>query len=261
MQTAISSKITTPSPEHDLYWVELEKNSKSVKTLSSKHRLLCTEPYAQELYNLYVGKSTAVDNTVIKPGLVLSGKVVNITNKYVAVDIFNKDYVIVDNSNSDSKIISALTYGQNVQVAITEILDKPYTIKGSFSLASNINNYHIMSSYCNSSTPINVKIVSHIGPGYLVETNIDGTIIEAFLPNLVAGINKIVDAKTLIDQSFDVKDYFPNDFQFIDFLGDKSFLYFFAIPGFRLKAYNSLVEGNKVAIPKERVQDFSKHIN
>ena len=204
MQTAISSKITTPSPEHDLYWVELEKNSKSVKTLSSKHRLLCTEPYAQELYNLYVGKSTAVDNTVIKPGLVLSGKVVNITNKYVAVDIFNKDYVIVDNSNSDSKIISALTYGQNVQVAITEILDKPYTIKGSFSLASNINNYHIMSSYCNSSTPINVKIVSHIGPGYLVETNIDGTIIEAFLPNLVAGINKIVDAKTLIDQSFDV---------------------------------------------------------
>ncbi len=205
-------KITTPSPEHDLFWVELEKNSKSIKTLSPQHRILSRESYAQELYNLYVGKSVGIDNVSVKPGVVLLGKVVSITEKYTTVDINNKDYVVVDNTSSDSKIISRLTAGQFVHVAVTDILDKPFTIKGSFSVASNIKSYDIMSSHANSSTPITVTVLSHIGPGYLVETTIDGTTIEAFLPNLVAGINKIVENKSLINESFQVLvDSFSNE--------------------------------------------------
>jgi len=94
--------------------------------------------------------------------------------------------------------------------------------------------------------------------------------VEGYESNVFKGLSNIITkdrpivffewSNTSIEQSFNVKSCFPNDFYFFDFLGDKNIFYFFAIPGFRLKAFNGLIEGNKVAIPKEKAHDFINYI-
>lgn len=194
--------INTPSQNHELFWIDLEKNYKSNITKSKKEKIFSNESYTNELYKLY--NSNILPSKNITTGSVLAGKVVSIADKNAVVDVNYKDYIIVDNTNSDAKIIAALTLNQEVSVAITEICEKPYQIKGSFAVASNIKNYDVMNRYKNTNTPVNVTILSHTGGGYIVEALIDDFTIESFLPNIFAGANKIIDSNVLIGKTMEV---------------------------------------------------------
>ena len=64
-----------------------------------------------------------------------------------------------------------------------------------------------------------------------------------------------------IQKNLDMKFLFPNDFLFFDFYGDENKFCLFAIPKFHLSPFNCLIEGNKVAIPKEKAQHFFEYID
>lgn len=192
----------TPSQNHELFWLDLERNSKSNIKKVKKEKVLSNESYANELYKIYDLNVTACKT--ITTGSVLNGKVISINDKNTIVDVNYKDYVVVDNTNSDSKIIATLNINQDISVAVTAITEKPYLIKGSFAVASNIKNYDVMNRYKGTNNSINITVLSHVGGGYIVEALIDDLAIEAFLPNIFAGANKIIDPSTLIGKTMDV---------------------------------------------------------
>ena len=133
-----------------------------------------------------------IKNTTVK------AKVIIITEKSITLDINNKDNVIIDRRGSEEKICKQLTVGQSVDVLITEILDSPYQIKGSLSELVKINSNNKMIEYFKNKVAIDARVIDMIPAGYMLEINIDGIIIDAFMPNTLADANKLHNPESII---------------------------------------------------------------
>ena len=146
-------------------------------------------------FKLYEGIQTfeqVVKNTVV------NGKVIMITEKSVTLDINNKDNIIIDRRGGEEKICKQLSVGQYVDILITDILDKPYQIKGSLSELVKIKSNNKMIEYFKNKTAINAHVIDMIPAGYMLEINIDGIIIDAFMPNTLADVNKLHNPESII---------------------------------------------------------------
>ena len=129
---------------------------------------------------------------------VISGKVVCITERFLTLDINNKDTVVIDRRGSEERICKHLSVGQSIDVLITDILDKPYQIKGSLSELVKIRSNEKMIECFRSKTAIDAFVVEMIPAGYMLEINIDGIIIDAFMPNTLADANKLFKPESIV---------------------------------------------------------------
>lgn len=185
----------------DFNWDEISNNvvpkySDLVKKLDNGN-----EDILIDKFKLYEGMGTmkqVVSNTVV------NGKVIIITEKSVTIDINNKDNIIIDRRGVEEKICKQLSVGQHLDVLITEILDRPYQIKGSLSELVKIKSNEKMIEYFRNNTAINARVMDMIPAGYMLEVNIDGIIIDAFMPNTLADANKLHNPESLINKDIKV---------------------------------------------------------
>ena len=135
---------------------------------------------------------------------VVSGKVVSISEKYVTIDIDNKDNILIERRGSEEKICKQLQVGQYVDVLITDVIDRPYQIKGSLSELVKIKANNKMIDSFKNKHGIDAYVKEMIAAGYMLEVNIDDIKIDAFMPNTLADANKLHDPTSIIGTNIKV---------------------------------------------------------
>lgn len=140
----------------------------------------------------------------IEKNTIVKGKVIIITEKSITFDINSKDNVIIERKGVEEKICKQLEIGQIVDILIVKLIETPYQIKGSLSELVKIKANNTMVNSYKNKTFIDAKVIEMIPAGYMLEINIDGIIINAFMPNTLADANKLHNPESIIGQTIKV---------------------------------------------------------
>lgn len=151
-----------------------------------------------EMYNSY-------PIIVPKKGQIINGTYEGISSdQYVFSVRGMKDDVRVENKPSESKYLSSLEVGQTMDLLITDInSSKDYLIKGSISNLYESKAHQELKDMDNDESVLaNIKSLNPAG--YEVEVVKDNVTLPGFMPNTLAGINKLHDPESIVGYSMDV---------------------------------------------------------
>jgi ribosomal protein S1 len=153
----------------------------------------------QDLMNLYNSKE--VKNPIV--GNLYPSTFVGISQGYFNFDSGFKDFIRVENKNSESSYLKNIKVGDVVDVLVTNINEKNFLIEGSFQeLYENRARINITSleegtdliGYVKESTPA----------GYSMDIEYDGIILPGFMPNTLAGINRLHNPESIVGTKMEV---------------------------------------------------------
>ena len=138
----------------------------------------------------------------------VEGEVVNATyvgqnSDYLMFDASYKDYIRIDNKLVESKYLKNTNVGDNIDVAIVEINENSYFIKGSISFLYE-NRAHQTLKSIDEDQFINIYIKELTPAGYNVDILYEGITLPGFMPNTLAGINKLYDSESIVGKNMEV---------------------------------------------------------
>jgi len=172
---------------------------------SLKHRL--KEKKSAE----FLAQSALYDSVgleVPKVGNVVSARYTGLTSDNYLFEVAGfKDYVRVDNKQSESKFLNNVSIGEDVDVLISELNEKNYLIKGSVSTLYESRahiNLKSLEGSLEGSNHVLVLVKSLNPAGYDVDVYNGGVTLPGFMPNTLAGINKLVDPTSIVGNTFEV---------------------------------------------------------
>ena len=152
-------------------------------------------------FHLYEG----LDNlTQVKIGATMEGKVIKITEKDVTLDINNKDNVIIDRKGSEERICKQLVVGQVMDVLINTVSEQPFMIEGSISDLVRRKVDTKMKEFFENKVPIDALVREIIPAGYMLSIDLDSILIDAFMPNTLADVNKLYNPEVLLGKNINV---------------------------------------------------------
>lgn len=132
----------------------------------------------------------------LQVGDIIKGKIITQSKTDYLFDIGYKDYLRVEIKRSESNSLDNFSneegyvpFNQEIEILITDIKDNPYTIKGSISALQKKFTYEEILR--NSDEPIIANVLSVMSAGFNLELIHNNYKIPAFMPNILAGVNKI----------------------------------------------------------------------
>ena len=154
----------------------------------------------EELAKLYnIGEISEPEN-----GQVISAK---FTGKQYDQYVFSvygfKDDIRVDDKPGESKYLKNATAGDIIDVLITDVNQNNFLIKGSISALYESRAHQNLKSL-EEGTSVSVVVKSLNPAGYSVELSHGGVTLPGFMPNTLAGINKLHNPSSIIGQTFEV---------------------------------------------------------
>lgn len=176
----------TKEPDFDIFEDPevLRKNSKEYQHL-------------MELYDSY---------PVIVPE---KGKVINgvyegiFSDQYVFSSIGLKDDIRIENKPSESKYLKNLEVGDSIDILIVNVNNTNYFIKGSISELYESRAHKTLKKLDNDESVM--AYVKSLNPaGYEMEVTHGGVVLPGFMPNTLAGINKLHDPESILGDNFEV---------------------------------------------------------
>lgn len=174
------------------------------KKAQDKVKVYSTEPYAEEMLKMYMEEDTHNYDLLLEPGTTIQGILLGTIGGNIVVDIGYKDFVTVDGRPSEFIALQKAQKQSNdpVEVLITEVNEEPYMIKGSF---SRLHKQAIVEDILTHNYEPLDAIVKEMTPaGYHVDLVYDGGKVAAFMPNTIAGINRLYNPQALVGQTFPV---------------------------------------------------------
>ena len=180
------------------------------ENLLNENKILKWKGKTENSFNKeYLELLLSYDSTLAKAkplaeGQIIKGTIDSISKREIIVDFGYKDNIFVD--NKDHSLTQHLSPGDDVDVLITKITDKPYQIKGSISELLKMNVHAKMKEYFHNETALSGKVISKIAAGFLVDVELDGLKINTFMPNTLAAPNKLTEKQSdeLVDQDVQV---------------------------------------------------------
>jgi ribosomal protein S1 len=136
-------------------------------------------------------------------GQVSNVKYVGISGDYFTFDGGFKDYVRIENRPSEAKYLKNTNIGDSVDLLIADVNEKAFIIKGSL---SELYETRARRTLTNLAEGISVTAyVKELTPaGYSVEIQFEGVTLSGFMPNTLAGINKLSSPDAIVGQTFEV---------------------------------------------------------
>ena len=114
-----------------------------------------------------------------------------------------KDWVRVDNKQSETKYLKNTKIGDNIDVLISFIDNNNFLIQGSIcEIYENAAHYALKSLDGEAVVIGNIK--SSNPAGYEVEIVHDGITLAGFMPNTLAGINKLYDPESIVGENLEL---------------------------------------------------------
>jgi ribosomal protein S1 len=114
-----------------------------------------------------------------------------------------KDYVRIENRPSENKYLKNTNVGDNIDILIINVNNDIFMIEGSISGIYE-NAAHLSLKSLDENTVIMGTIKSMNPAGYDVEIIHDGITLAGFMPNTLAGINKLYDPESIVGKTFEV---------------------------------------------------------
>jgi ribosomal protein S1 len=137
-------------------------------------------------------------------GQVISAKYIGKSDDQFIFNIEGfKDDIRIDDKLGESKYLKNLNIGDTIDLLITDINQNTYMIKGSVaSLYESRARADIKA--LNEGESVIATINSLNPAGYDVEINYRGVTLSGFMPNTLAGINKLYNPESIVGDTFDV---------------------------------------------------------
>jgi len=153
-----------------------------------------TDNEIRKLYELLSGE-TYNYGLKLNVGDKIVGKIVGETLTDYLFDIGYKDYVRVEKRKSEEIALSkyandeeTVSFDIDVEILITELSESPYVIKGSLA-ALHKNDTYV--DILKTDEPIEALVVTSFPAGFTLELSYNGYKIPSFMPNILAGVNKL----------------------------------------------------------------------
>jgi ribosomal protein S1 len=125
------------------------------------------------------------------------------SNQYVFSVVGFKDDVRIEDKPGEAKYLNSVEVGEEVDVLITEVVQGTYFIKGSIASLYESRAHENMKSLDEGESV--TAYVRALNPaGYDVELVNGGVTLPGFMPNTLAGINKLYDPTSIIGDTFEV---------------------------------------------------------
>jgi ribosomal protein S1 len=183
----------------DFNWDECVNDNKVLKLRKTTKNLNRKQ---NDLLALYQGRHN-VENRIV-PGAIITGHIKSISKRDMIIDIDYKDDVIVEHKAIDFDIISEYKPGDEIDVLIKEVKEKPFFIKGSVVDLIKSKIPEKVTEMFNNNVEIEGIVNEIIPAGFMLTLELDKVKIPAFMPNTLADVNKISDPNLLLNQKLTV---------------------------------------------------------
>ncbi len=141
--------------------------------------------------SLYKDDSTYANIFDVKVGNVYNGKLVEIYDREYIFDIGYKTHINVLKTALESDYLNKISIGDSSDILIQDSLDDDsYVVYGSVSAAREIN---VREKLSNMEDSIIAYIKELTPSGYIATITVDDIELNAFMPHILAGANKILD--------------------------------------------------------------------
>jgi len=140
--------------------------------------------------------------------LAKEGEIVNVTyvgqtKDHLMFDGGFKDYVRVENRQNESKYLKNTNLGDKVDLIITEVDEVNFIIKGGLSSLYESRAHQTLKSI-DEDQFVNIFVRELTPAGYNVDVLYEGVTLPGFMPNTLAGINKLYDSESIIGKNLEV---------------------------------------------------------
>ncbi len=181
----------------------LERPINNFKPKASKSKILkhvyeeYSEAEIRKMYDLYTGETSEYNYGLkLNIGDKITGKVVGETATDYLFNIGYKDYLRIEKKKGEAEALARYANDENtvsfetdIEILITEVSESPYIIKGSLVTLHKNDTYSDILQ--NADEPIEATVLSVLPAGFILELIYGGYRIPAFMPNILAGVNKL----------------------------------------------------------------------
>ena len=194
------SNVVYGDPELAYLFEHGNRFNSRIKTKKGE-KVYCTEPYAEEMYAIFSGEEY---NPVIpKVGTVVEGRFVNSTESELNFDIGSKDWLRVDKNKRELNFIEGKSSGDTFSILVKQVCDKPYTIKGSIAELYEAQAHRELKEL-DKNASVEAHIKEWTPAGYNLDIIHQGVYLSGFMPNTLAGVNKLHNPEEIVGQTFNV---------------------------------------------------------
>jgi len=184
--------------ENDInFWRELEKKDSKILKWNTKGKYDRIFTPNEKIFLNYL--QDLPDIPIISIGQIITGKISSITKKEIIIDINYKDSIYININAGDYKLVKNLEINDTIDVIITSINENPYEITGSITELIKLGVVNKLRQYYKENLTLNAKITEIIPAGFVLDIEMDNITINAFMPNTLAGVNRLT-----IEQSQDL---------------------------------------------------------
>lgn len=189
MQTQIGN-------EELAYLFEQDDRLGRKKSMAAKR---LTKEY-QDMAKLY----DSVELEVPTRGEVVTAKYVGSNRENFVFEVPGyKDYVRVDNRGNEAKYLKQVEAGEMIDLLIADVNNSNFLIRGSIAnLYESRAHAHIKSLA--EGAPVVGRVKALNPAGYDVEIHMGGVVLPGFMPNTLAGINKLHEPESIVGVEFEV---------------------------------------------------------
>jgi len=192
----IEEKIVVEKNDDD-FWEELMFQESKLK---NKKEAIRQTPEYQAMAKLLEGSliSQPVRNEIV------SGIYLGISSEQYSFSVRGfKDDVYIENRPSESKYLKNTQVGDKIDVLLVHIDESNYNIRGSIA-AIYESKAHATLKALDENLVVTAVIRSMNPAGYDIDILHDGVTLPGFMPNTLAGINKLHDPNSIVGQTLNV---------------------------------------------------------
>jgi len=185
----------------DVLFEKLKNENKVFKLKNKNFKSSLNEDYLK-----FIDKLESSNNKFkeIEEGEVVNGKIIKIDDRELIIDINFKDNVYVETRSIDQSVLENLNVGDNLEVLIVKVSDDPYFIRGSITELLRMNISNVVKEHYNENNFLMANVLESQPAGYILDLEVDGQIADAFMPNTLAGVNKLHDPSLLVGKKIEV---------------------------------------------------------
>ncbi len=149
----------------------------------------------KRMYSMYMDTNFNYELD-LKSGDKIIGKIVGETKTDYLFDIGYRDYLTVEKKKLETDVLYQYATDENsvnpnteIELLIVDVSDSPYRIVGSMAALHKNDVYSDLLN--NTDIALNAVVTKAVAGGYTIEIDYDGYKIPAFMPNILAGANKL----------------------------------------------------------------------
>lgn len=173
-----------------------DQEMRNKKTFKQKKSFTEAEKQLFDLYN-----SKPMNNA--KVGEKVSVTYIGSNKDYFMFEGGFKDYVRVDNRGNEAKYLKNTNVGETIEVMIVDQDEDNFIIKGSIALIYESRIHETLKTI--SEDEFVMGLIKEMTPaGYSIDIYYEGVTLDGFMPNTLAGINKLHDPESILGTTLEL---------------------------------------------------------